>query len=35
MAAYAFVLLTGFAAVCLSGVIGTGLSIMLLPWCYA
>lgn len=31
MAAYAFVLLTGFAAGCLSGVIGTGSSIMLLP----
>lgn len=31
MAAYTFVLLTGFAAGCLSGVIGTGSSIMLLP----
>src|SRR6187549_1849856 len=31
MAAYMFVLLTGFAAGCLSGVIGTGSSIMLLP----
>jgi uncharacterized membrane protein YfcA len=31
MAAYIFVLLTGFAAGCLSGVIGTGSSIMLLP----
>lgn len=31
MAAYAFVLLAGFAAGCLSGVIGTGSSIMLLP----
>ena len=31
MAAYMFVLLTGFAAGCLSGVIGTGSSILLLP----
>jgi uncharacterized membrane protein YfcA len=31
MAAYTFVLLTGFAAGCLSGVIGTGSSILLLP----
>lgn len=31
MAAYTFVLLTGFAAGCLSGVIGTGSSIVLLP----
>jgi uncharacterized membrane protein YfcA len=31
MAAYLFVLLTGFAAGCLSGIIGTGSSIMLLP----
>ena len=31
MAAYAFVLLAGFAAGCLSGVIGTGSSILLLP----
>ncbi len=31
MAAYTFVLLAGFAAGCLSGVIGTGSSIMLLP----
>ena len=31
MAAYTFVLLTGFAAGCLSGVIGTGSSIILLP----
>lgn len=31
MAAYTFVLLAGFAAGCLSGVIGTGSSILLLP----
>jgi uncharacterized membrane protein YfcA len=31
MAAYTFILLTGFAAGCISGVIGTGSSIMLLP----
>lgn len=31
MAAYTFVLLAGFAAGCLSGVIGTGSSIVLLP----
>lgn len=31
MAAYTFVLLTGFAAGCISGVIGTGSSLMLLP----
>lgn len=31
MAAYIFVLLAGFAAGCLSGVIGTGSSILLLP----
>ncbi len=31
MPAYVFVLLTGFAAGCVSGIIGTGASIMLLP----
>lgn len=31
MAAYTFILLTGFAAGCISGVIGTGSSLMLLP----
>ncbi len=31
MAVYTFILLTGFAAGCISGVIGTGSSLMLLP----